>query len=636
MKHYCFCGTKPLHTLIDIDIAELGGRVLGDGHLGVVEDGPLVPVTHMAHIVAAAGRVSRVADECAQAVFSTGVGKFHRGSCTALGFHGVIANVVRVVENPIRCPFHIVVRHFQGLEGLGAAEAHGFNHGHVIVGWGTGSSSCTTARSCNSRGFGGLHGLSKVRITHVLHDPLHGSLKVAGVFVDGLATAVDIKAHSRQALHHPFVHHRALVLRFWQWLFARLAAAGLELGQVQQLRHVQRHAFFLAGPVLAQVELVNAQQEIAREGGHGLGLQGSGFGVGSGALPVQHSRWGKIIVEQLLQVQFGQHGLALERLFLLLVFVGLVVGLPRSIVLFHLSFVGRLLQIHRQKQVHVAFFLAVSHLLGGSALQTHLRLELKEARDLRAVGGVRGPVQLRQQVLQVVHGVLLLVGGEFGMATAHQRLEAAGRHTVLLQARVGGLRVFAREHTFAQLGHLSFQVVFGVGRAALQGLVSSLVVPLLNFRQAEQNLQHRVHVARVAEVLEAREARARLGHQLFASLFNAIHLETQVLVERQLQLYCRSRGLLHLHHVDAKVLQVLGQQGVQHHVVFSVREHVGALWRDGTQLDTQGEVGFLVVLQCMPVALGAAHLLAATENRAVRHVEPQVLRQVAPRAFPPF
>ena len=75
----------------------------------------------------------------------------------------------------------------------------------------------------------------------------------------------------------------------------------------------------------------------------------------------------------------------------------------------------------------------------------------------------------------------------------------------------------------------------------------------------------------------------------------------------------RPRPPPHLHHVDAPVAEVAGQVRVQHHVILlrRVAEHVGAMRRDGAQLDHQRVLAprRLVVLERRASAAAAVPIL---------------------------
>mmetsp|Transcript_31999 Transcript_31999/g.67330 ORF Transcript_31999/g.67330 Transcript_31999/m.67330 type:complete len:201 (-) Transcript_31999:721-1323(-) len=194
------------------------------------------------------------------------------------------------------------------------------------------------------------------------------------------------------------------------------------------------------------------------------------------------------------------------------------------------------------------------------------------------------------------------------MALAQQLLQHPRAHAPGV-AEVGGVGAVAAdsvactEQPVCQLGHLHEHVV---GRLAPRRSEEArrALTQLRKLGESEEDLHDGVHVARVSQVAHADEARAGDGLQIASRLGDGVEL--QLLVGLDVHLVHRLLRLLHLHHVDAPVRQVLRQLGINHLgvLVLGVRVHVGPVRCDGAQLDHQREavwrevlLGLLVVVE---------------------------------------
>mmetsp|Transcript_27860 Transcript_27860/g.65032 ORF Transcript_27860/g.65032 Transcript_27860/m.65032 type:complete len:213 (-) Transcript_27860:634-1272(-) len=175
------------------------------------------------------------------------------------------------------------------------------------------------------------------------------------------------------------------------------------------------------------------------------------------------------------------------------------------------------------------------------------------------------------------------------MSLADDVLEHARRDAPVL---VGFLRARAArgvavgQQAHGQLAKLRQQIVHRLrARRAEERRRLPLEEPVLG--QSKENLEHRVDVARIAQVAHANETRPVDRRKLFPRLSDLIELE--LLVRVDVHLGDRGFCLLHAHHVDSPVCQVLGQLRVAHLsvLVVGVAVHVGAARRDGAQLDNQ-------------------------------------------------
>mmetsp|Transcript_38721 Transcript_38721/g.111916 ORF Transcript_38721/g.111916 Transcript_38721/m.111916 type:complete len:311 (-) Transcript_38721:606-1538(-) len=211
----------------------------------------------------------------------------------------------------------------------------------------------------------------------------------------------------------------------------------------------------------------------------------------------------------------------------------------------------------------------------------------------RAERRALGPRQLLEEVLQELRGVLLPARAEFRVVPADQRAEHTRGNQQLWVAFVFALlqrwRIAVRVQGVCQLGHLGDEVRGRLRRRFRADLEVRVQISLLGLRQGEQQLHHGVHVARVAEVPQADDAGAPEALQALAVLADRVPVAVQVQVQVQL-----GHGLvrfLHLHHVDAPMLEVLGEEGVLDHVVLirRVGVHISTLSGDRPQLHDQGE-----------------------------------------------
>ena len=291
----------------------------------------------------------------------------------------------------------------------------------------------------------------------------------------------------------------------------------------------------------------------------------------------------------------------------------------------------------------------VPNLAGLDARDAFLNLKLKlRRRKLRTVARARasrlGSLRARhhlEQVLKVLHRVLLPAGAKLGVTLADDRLEHSrldgGDGRVVAGART--LCVPIGDQTDGDLGHLGAKVAGGVRRGRLEDGVGARAVPLFvrgNFLEA---LEDGVHVARVAQVLEPDAPGAARLRQLRARLRDLIELEA--LVEVNLQLRHGLLRLLHAHDVDTPVREVLREFGIRHHVVLvgGVRVHVRAGGRDGAELDRERVLltlrfTLLVVAQGAAVSTRAVPVFSAAADESVGEVEPQILRRASLGAPP--
>ena len=97
---------------------------------------------------------------------------------------------------------------------------------------------------------------------------------------------------------------------------------------------------------------------------------------------------------------------------------------------------------------------------------------------------------------------------------------------------------------------------------------------------------------------------------------------------------CGLANLSHVGDVDSKVLQVLTQQGVLHHVVLGIRVDVCPTRSDGAQLHCQGVAGGLIVLHRVIVPSRAVPVAPSAQYRPVSQVHPQVGGEVTFGALP--
>mmetsp|Transcript_31504 Transcript_31504/g.91106 ORF Transcript_31504/g.91106 Transcript_31504/m.91106 type:complete len:254 (-) Transcript_31504:562-1323(-) len=189
------------------------------------------------------------------------------------------------------------------------------------------------------------------------------------------------------------------------------------------------------------------------------------------------------------------------------------------------------------------------------------------------------------------------------------------------------------------LGDLRDDILRRLCRSGSPDLHVAVSIALPGLRERHQQLHGRVQVARVTEVLQTDEPRTSQPDQVLAGFADPTEVITQV--EIDLHLRQGLVGLLHLHGVDAPMLQVLRQERILDHVVLVRRigVDVRALGSDRAELDDQRvEITFgLLLLEVVHGSVAPTRTveeLSTSTDEAIRQIEPQVLRVPADRALP--
>mmetsp|Transcript_52556 Transcript_52556/g.87204 ORF Transcript_52556/g.87204 Transcript_52556/m.87204 type:complete len:210 (+) Transcript_52556:889-1518(+) len=182
------------------------------------------------------------------------------------------------------------------------------------------------------------------------------------------------------------------------------------------------------------------------------------------------------------------------------------------------------------------------------------------------------------------------------------------------------------------LGKLGDQVcrwVFGCAAQDGGRIVEELGA---EFGSRGEHLQDRVHVARIAQVAQPHVPRSLERHQFLARLCDLIEFE--LLVRLDVEFRHAQLSLLHDHHVDPPVREVLSEVRVSYlGILFGcVRVHVGALRRDRSQLDDQREAVRWMCSPCLLImiertvrAATAVPLPASRADVPIGEVEPEIL-----------
>mmetsp|Transcript_41999 Transcript_41999/g.102957 ORF Transcript_41999/g.102957 Transcript_41999/m.102957 type:complete len:388 (-) Transcript_41999:761-1924(-) len=251
---------------------------------------------------------------------------------------------------------------------------------------------------------------------------------------------------------------------------------------------------------------------------------------------------------------------------------------------------------------------AVLDLAGLQVREALLRLDLERRSEEGEASSFVPTIEKLAEMNEVLVDILLVPCAELSVSLAHQELEHL-RTYVLTRPLGAGLHlgtVLVGEEACSKLRHLSAEVLGSTAdRRCAEDGGGGGEVAFLELREGEEHLKHAVHVTAVPKVLEAYESGAAEGYELLAALADAI--EVKLDVEIDLQLSHSLLRLLHLHHVDAPVREVLCKERILNHVVLvlSVRVHIRPVRGDGPKLDAKAEVValglfLLVVLQRSP------------------------------------
>mmetsp|Transcript_25412 Transcript_25412/g.73287 ORF Transcript_25412/g.73287 Transcript_25412/m.73287 type:complete len:604 (+) Transcript_25412:726-2537(+) len=410
--------------------------------------------------------------------------------------------------------------------------------------------------------------------------------------------------------------------------------------KAETIRHRHPAIKLARHPLVVKVVALQLQQQVPWHGREARALRGRGAAERDALLRRRKAREQRRQRNDRLRLSLA---LSLGLLGLLL-----ALGLrPESK---HLGKVLSVLQLHLQAQ-HVLPQAAILHAaLSRALLQPLFKRKLENAAECRtglkpgAQGSALRPRQLLEYVLQELARVLLAPGRKLGMLLADERPEHLRRHeqlrVILVVALLPRRRVPVAEHPAHELRNLRDEVAGRLVRRLPANAQVSVQVAAAHLGQREQQLDRRVHVAGVPQVLEADQAGTAQPLQgLVARLTDA----APVVVHVQINLHLCERlvGLLHLHRVNAPVLEMPRQVGVLDHVVLvgGVGVDVGALRRDRPELhDEREEVAPLLLLvevvQRPVAAAGAVPEAPATADVAVRQIQPEVLRVPALLALP--
>lgn len=153
------------------------------------------------------------------------------------------------------------------------------------------------------------------------------------------------------------------------------------------------------------------------------------------------------------------------------------------------------------------------------------------------------------------------------------------------------------------------------------------VIAIAEFREGEEDLEDRIHVARVAEVFETSEARPEKRDQLLSLLDDLgksqvkVHLKVHLLDG----LFCLLLG----GDVDTKNSKVLSQEVIVSVIVTSIAvNRSGAVRSDSAELADQRMLRVFEMIYCVIVSTSAIPVLSSTAKMSTGHAEPKVGRKL--------